>query len=243
MDPTNTVAPRGPGARNSMGWILIAVILGEGIWNLIVSVMNNLIVPWLGDVMGSSSGLPTSFTQRPYDYPALFVSVLELCIAGIVAAILNYFLRRNSAAHQPMTPTNLGPASLSPAKATLNVPERPFPQPFPPAQPPAVVTPAYVPPAVVPPAVIPRAITPPVTVAAPPPPPEIPAPTTFAAHHKTVSAPERPSAPDPASGMPVAKQIAPKPAPPAPKAAPAKPAKPKPVYYNIVGEPMPSDED
>ena len=31
--------------------------------------MNNLVVPWLGDVMVQASGLPTSFTQRPYDYP------------------------------------------------------------------------------------------------------------------------------------------------------------------------------
>src|SRR6266567_4502657 len=81
------------GARNLVGWIIIAVILGEAIWGLIVSIMNNLIVPWLGDVMGQSSGLPTSFTQRPYNYPDLFVSVLEFCIAGIVAAILNYFWR------------------------------------------------------------------------------------------------------------------------------------------------------
>ena len=64
-----------------IGRIIIAVILGEAIWGLIVSVMNNLVVPWLGDVMGQSSGLPTSFTQRPYDYPDLFISILAFCIA------------------------------------------------------------------------------------------------------------------------------------------------------------------
>jgi hypothetical protein len=37
--------------------------------------------------------------------------------------------------------------------------------------------------------------------------------------------------------------VASKPVPPAPKAEPAKPKKPKNVYYNIVGEPMPSDDD
>ena len=31
--------------------------------------MSNVVVPWLGDVMGQSAGLPTSFTQRPYNYP------------------------------------------------------------------------------------------------------------------------------------------------------------------------------
>ena len=71
----------------------MAVILGEAIWGLIVSVMNNVVVPWLGDVMGQSAGLPTSFTQRPYNYPDLFVSVLEFCIAALVAAVLNYFFQ------------------------------------------------------------------------------------------------------------------------------------------------------
>ena len=78
----------GSDARKWIGRIIIAVILGEAIWSLIVSVMNNLVVPWLGDVMGQSSGLPASFTQRPYNYPDLFVSILEVCIAGTMAVIL-----------------------------------------------------------------------------------------------------------------------------------------------------------
>ena len=73
--------------------IIMAVVLGEAIWGLIVSVMNNVVVPWLGDVMGQSSGLPTSFTQRPYNYPDLFVSILEFGIAALVAAVLNYFFQ------------------------------------------------------------------------------------------------------------------------------------------------------
>jgi hypothetical protein len=75
---------------------------GEAIWSLIVSVMNNLIVPWLGDVVGQSSGLPPSFTRWPYNYPDLFVSTLEVCIAGIMAVILNYFFQRQRAgSHLP----------------------------------------------------------------------------------------------------------------------------------------------
>ncbi len=79
--------------RRWMARLIIAVILGEALWGLIVSLVNNVFVPWLGDAMGPSSGLPTSFTQRPYNYPDLFVSVFEFCIAGLVAAILNYFLQ------------------------------------------------------------------------------------------------------------------------------------------------------
>jgi hypothetical protein len=42
---------------------------------------------------------------------------------------------------------------------------------------------------------------------------------------------------------PTPKPVLSKPSPPAAKAEPAKPKKAKNVYYNIVGEPMPSDED
>ncbi len=97
MDQTvKTITSEGADARKWIGRIIMAVILGEAIWSLIVSIMNNLVVPWLGDMMGQASGLPTSFTQRPYDYPDLFVSVLEFCIAGIVAVMLNYFLQCSS---------------------------------------------------------------------------------------------------------------------------------------------------
>jgi len=84
-------------ARKWIGRIIIAVILGEAIWGLIVSVMNNLVVPWLGDVVGQSSGLPASFTQRPYDYPDLFISIVEFSVAGLMALILNYFFQRQRA--------------------------------------------------------------------------------------------------------------------------------------------------
>src|SRR5580765_7331010 len=95
MDQTmKTFSSEGTDTRRWIGRIIMAVILGEAIWGLIVSVMNNVVVPWLGDVMGQSSGLPTSFTQRPYNYPELFVSVFEFCIAGLVAAVLNYFFQR-----------------------------------------------------------------------------------------------------------------------------------------------------
>src|SRR3984893_13789414 len=87
----------GADAGNWIGRIIVAVILGVAIWCLIVSVMNIVVVRWLGDVMGQSSGLPTSFTRRPYNYPDLFVSVLEFCFAGIMAAILNFFFQRQRA--------------------------------------------------------------------------------------------------------------------------------------------------
>jgi hypothetical protein len=204
-------------ARQWIGRIIMAVILGEAIWSLIVSVMNNLVVPWLGDVMGPSSGLPTSFTQRPYDYPDLFISVLEFCIAGMMAVMLNYFLQRqragrvkpvkSSAPTAPVEPPRIIPQAVAATtRATSPVaPPAPVAKPDP-VTPPAPVTVAPAAPA---PFVAPAPVARPVAVA--------------------------PSAP------PVANLA--KPLPSAPKAEPPKLKKPKEVYYNIVGEPMPSDED
>ena len=115
-----TFTSEGPDARKWMGRIIIAVILGEAIWSLIVSVMNNLVVPWLGDVMGQSSGLPASFTQRPYDYPDLFVSIAEVCIAGITAVILNYFFKRQRAGS--VNPVK-SPVPIAPVEPARGVPQ------------------------------------------------------------------------------------------------------------------------
>ena len=55
-----------------------------------------------------------------------------------------------------------------------------------------------------------------------------------------------PSAPNPLATptQPMSKPQVAYPAPaPAPKVEPAKPKKPRPVYYNIVGEPVSSDDD
>jgi len=192
----------GMDARKWTGRILMAVILGEAIWNLIVSVMNNLVVPWLGDVMGQSSGLPTSFTRRPYDYPDLFVSVVEFCIAGITAVTLNYFCQRTRSRGRIKPVKNsllIAPADAAPPvredKAMPVTTARPF-----------AVEPT-----------LPNPKPEPVTMPAP-----------------VMSAPPSPA---------IAKPSEARPAMPPPRAEPAKPQKPKEVYYNIVGEPVSSDDD
>src|ERR1700719_5242792 len=105
--PVKPFTSEGADGRRWIVRLIIAVILGEALWGLIVSVMNNVFVPWLGDVMGQSSGLPTSFTQRPYNYPELFVSIFEFCIACLVAAILNYFFQRPRAARVKSTKSSV----------------------------------------------------------------------------------------------------------------------------------------
>ena len=216
-------APDRAEAPRWIGRIVIAVLLGEAIWGLIVSVMNNLIVPWLGDVMGQSSGLPTSFTQRPYNYPDLFVSIFEACIAGLVAAVLNYVLQRPTRGTVSTVKSSIPSSRVEPVRT--------FPQPATTAA--LTQTPSpFVPPG---PVVKAEAVVPQAPMPAQSPVVDSPAP---------LAAPT--PAGEPAISSPavvVAESAAAKPLPQPPKATPSKPKKPKEVYYNIVGEPMPSDED
>jgi large-conductance mechanosensitive channel len=211
MDPTAKTFPSEKlETRKLIGRIMVAVIVGEAIWSLIVSVMNNLVVPWLGDVMGQSSGLPASFTQRPYDYPDLFVSILEFFIAAIVALVLNYFFLRegtvkplkqgSTPASEPerVVPQAVPFVAKTQVTSELRPPPQPKPDPVTPTLPLPLVPPIFVPPAK------------PVTVA--------------------------PSAP------PLTTSVAPQPLSDAPKSEPSK-KKAKEPYYNIVGDPVPSDDD
>src|SRR5437667_8257005 len=213
MDQTvKTFTSEGADARKWIVRIIMAVILGGAIGMLIVWFMSNLVVPWLWDVMGQASGLPTSFTQRPYDYPDLFISVLEFCIAGIVAVMLNYFLQRpragrvkpvkSSAATAPVEPARIVPQATAAAATTQAT--SPVAPPAPVAKPDPVTPPA------------------PVTLA-----PAAPAP--FVAPGPVARPmPAAPSAP------PVA-NLAAKPLPSAPKTAPPKLKTPKEFYYNVAG--------
>ena len=205
-----------PDARKWIGRIIIAVILGEAIWSLIVSVMNNLVVPWLGDVVGQSSGLPASFTQRPYDYPDLFISVAEFGVAGLIAVILNYFFQRQRTGRVKPVKSVVATAPVEPARV---IPE-------------ALTTVAKTTPPVAAPAVL---VKPDPVVPASPRPVDPPAPAAFVS-------PARPAAVAP-QPSPAADSAAPKTLPVAPKAEPPQVKKPKETYYNSVGEPLPSDED
>ena len=216
-----TFTSEGADVRKWIGGIIMAVILGEAIWSLIVSVMNNLVVPWLGDVMGQSSGLPTSFTQRPYDYPDVFVSVLEFCIAGIVALILSYFFQWQRAGRVKPVKSSVPTTVVEPARI------------IPQATAAAATTQATSPVAPSAPVAKPDPVTSPVPVTVAP-----AAPAPFVALRPVA----RPVAVAPLAPS-LANSVAAKLLPSAPKAEPSKLKKPKEVYYNIVGEPMPSDED
>lgn len=113
-------------SRRLMGRILMAVIFAEAIWGLIVSLVDNLIAPWLGQLMGQGAGLPLSFT-RNYDYPDVFLSLLEACLAGIVAIAVNAWFQRKPKMVRARAVTSAVPPRAVPAQA-----------PAPPANPPSV---------------------------------------------------------------------------------------------------------
>jgi hypothetical protein len=236
MDQPAKPTPQVADGRGWIGRLIIAVLLGEAIWGLIVSVMNHVIVPWVGDVMGPSSGLPTSFTQRPYNYPELFVSIFEFCIAGLVAAILNYLLQRPVARRVKTlksAPAAAGPIRVVPQASTSSARTETAP-------PPLAFTPAASPASVPEQDVRMYPVIPSILIPAASETPAAPAPVAKAIEKRPIEA--KPVAVAPPAPV-LASPAAAKPQPPAPKAAPAKPKKPKNVYYNIVGEPMPSDDD
>lgn len=204
MNEIGSVAPPPATARQLTGRMLAAVILGLAIWNLIVSVMDFVVVPWLGDLLGPGSTLPLSFTQRPYDYPDLFVSLIEFCVAAIVAISINWFF------HGPGKPVR-----VKIVKRTSSVP-RPEAAP--------VATQVTQPQPVAP------------LVSTPPPPPVATPPVPIPTPTPRLAVQPASVAPPPTAAKPTAP-----PPPPPPK--PAKPQSPKEVQYNIVGEPLPPEED
>ena len=104
-----------------IGRVLIAVILGEGIWGLIASLTNNLLLPFLARNMGADVQSPLSLGKGDFNVPALFMSVLELCFAGIVAVILNSWVRRRPRSRRGK-PVRLVPI---PSDPTITVPSLP----------------------------------------------------------------------------------------------------------------------
>lgn len=210
--PPESLAPD-PGRW--IGRLLIAVILGEGIWGLIVSLTRDLILPLLSKIMGGDVQSPLYLGKGDINVPALFTSVLELCFAGILAVILNAWVQRKD-------------------RSTRTKPVRIIARPVQPAAPTPAVTPVKT--AVAAPAVVKPVPSPAAPVTAPPPPSAPSAPSPSAEQFWTPPQPitqSKAAAPQPAPAPPSAK----------PPAKPAKPKPPKEVYYNIVGEPISPTED
>jgi len=153
-------SPESPAADAGrwIGRLLIAVILGEGIWGLIVSLTHNLILPLLAKTMGGDVQSPLYLGKGDVNFPALFTSVLELCFAGIVAVILNTWVQRKTRSPRGkpvrVTARPVQPAASTPPPAVT------------PVKPTAVVSPVIKP---VPAPAVPIPAVPPPSAASPSP--------------------------------------------------------------------------
>jgi hypothetical protein len=84
-------------SSDSKKWIVrivLALVLGQAIWGLVVSLTTGLLVPLTARVMGNDPASALYLGKGDIDIPALFISILEFCMAGIVAAILNSWVQK-----------------------------------------------------------------------------------------------------------------------------------------------------
>lgn len=104
MDEIPKGAP-GSSAPDSTKWIyriVMAVVLGEAIWNFLVSFTNDLVVPAITRIVGVRSDLKVS---------NLLATIVELCLAGIIAFVLNSRSRKTPLA--VLKPKNPAPTVAS----------------------------------------------------------------------------------------------------------------------------------
>ncbi len=120
-------------SRVWIGRFVIAVVLGEAIWGFLVSITNNLALPAMARAMGGDTQSPLSLGKGDFNIPGLFASTLELCLAAIVALILNSWSQRSrrvrvvrtSAASAEARPARV--AAAEPPLAQVVVPSAPTP--------------------------------------------------------------------------------------------------------------------
>jgi hypothetical protein len=219
----NPPAPEPVSPGKWIARVILAVIVGEAIWGLLVSLTNGLIVPGLARLMGGDPQSPVYLGKGDFNLTATFVSILELCLAGIVALCLYQWSRSGPARVRVKT------VKVKTVAAKSSMPSI--------APPPAAATPPPV--ATRPPATINElAVALAASLAQPvEPPPEASKPAQIP---RPVAPPPLAHAPTPAAVLQPKPQAPSRPASPKPE----KPKKPQEVYYNIVGEPIsPMEED
>jgi large-conductance mechanosensitive channel len=164
---------------DSKKWILriaLALILGQAIWGLVVALTSHLLVPLIARVMGGDPNSPLYLGKGDVDVPALFVAIVEFCLAGIVAVIMNSWVQK---------PARIVVRKVA-AAGSLSLQQAPSPAPMKQA-------PAPKPQASIPTAPIPAAAVP--TVTAPVAPPVAAVPVAKPAPPPAPAKPDKPKAP------------------------------------------------
>jgi hypothetical protein len=140
---SNTSTPERP-ALVPDGWVALlvaAVVLAEAIWGLLLSLTNNFFLPLMAKVIGGDLQSPLYLGKRDLNIPALFSSVLELCLAVIVFVLLHHWSRRrpvsvrvktvrmgktvSQATAQPLSITPFPAPSVAPTQASVSPPAVP----------------------------------------------------------------------------------------------------------------------
>jgi len=94
LPPALPVPAANPASGRWVPQVILAVILAEAGWRLIVSLTNNLILPLLARVMATDAQSPLYLGKSDINVAALFASLLQFCVAAIVAALLNQWSHR-----------------------------------------------------------------------------------------------------------------------------------------------------
>jgi len=249
--------------RKLIGGLIIGLLLAETVLVFIASVVRDVLFPLMAMAMGTDPNSPLSLGPQNFNWPNLLSAIMQLCLAGIVAILVNSWMQRRSPQMRgrsmslsqavPVQAPAAPPASTAiPATAPRPAPTAPAATYAAPARPaanvptePRSVAPAT---AAAPVRSAAPAVSTPATMAAAP----VVNPATAPTEPPISQAPRvvAPAPPAPAAARPIAAQpVAPLPAaqaPAKPAAAPpppAKPKKPKHVYYNLVGDPIESDDE
>ncbi len=126
-------------AADSKKWIVrivLALVLGQAIWGLLVALTAHLLVPLTARVMGGDPASPLYLGKGDIDVPALFIAILEFCLAGIVAAVLNSWVQKPG--RVVVRRVAAAPASLSLQSAVTAPVAKPVPAAAPPKPAPTV---------------------------------------------------------------------------------------------------------
>ena len=80
--------------RKWIALIVCGLVLGEASWLVIVSLTRDVLLPLMAMAMGGDNSSPLSLGKPEFNWPDLFTAVLQLCLAGLVAIVLNAWIQK-----------------------------------------------------------------------------------------------------------------------------------------------------
>jgi hypothetical protein len=74
--------------------LITAFLVALAIWNFLISLTNDLILPLLAGAMAGNQSSPSQLGRTTVNAAGLFSAIVEFCLTGLVAAALSYRPRR-----------------------------------------------------------------------------------------------------------------------------------------------------